>query len=500
MSDWKITRFRLRVPPVCSKVAQPLLAAALLCLAWMPVGVSAASPSVIMKPPLGDRWFGIYFNDERTGFVHTRIEEHDGGFRVQSESAVKMSGLGFSREASVRESYLVNGDLSLRSFEVSQTIDGSPTKVTGEVTDKTVRIVTESTGNRKEKRLTSRGAVYPSAVLNLIPLFRKAAAGTKSRVTMLDVEAVALKEVRIEAVAFERLDDRDTLHLRNDLYPFVDNDIWVDLEGNTLKESVRDGWIETRAEDEKSAREHLARAAISRQDMILDFSLVPVDRPVERPEDLRFLQLALSGFPENVPLLGGPFQKAERQGDGTVVFTVDTRETRPVGTAPLEKLAEPKRYLESTGMILADNPEIVRRAGEILGETKEPRAAAEKLVRRVADSVKDTVTDSRNPVETLRKGTGNCQSHARLYVSLARAAGIPTRFVSGLVYAPGKGFLYHSWAESHVGYWLPLDPTFGQVPADATHVKLVEGESADDLAPLSALIGRLKGKVLKTGY
>ena len=23
--------------------------------------------------------------------------------------------------------------------------------------------------------------------------------------------------------------------------------------------------------------------------------------------------------------------------------------------------------------------------------------------------------------------------------------------------------------------WLPVDPTFGQVPADATHIKLVEG-------------------------
>jgi len=68
------------------------------------------------------------------------------------------------------------------------------------------------------------------------------------------------------------------------------------------------------------------------------------------------------------------------------------------------------------------------------------------------------------------------------------------------VYVPDKGFLYHSWAESYLGYWLPVDPTYGQVPVDATHVKLAEGDSAADLAPLTGIIGAIKGRVLKTEY
>jgi hypothetical protein len=46
------------------------------------------------------------------------------------------------------------------------------------------------------------------------------------------------------------------------------------------------------------------------------------------------------------------------------------------------------------------------------------------------------------------------------------------------------------------GRWQPVDPTFGQVVADATHVKLVEGESMTELTPLLDMIGRVKARVI----
>jgi hypothetical protein len=91
-------------------------------------------------------------------------------------------------------------------------------------------------------------------------------------------------------------------------------------------------------------------------------------------------------------------------------------------------------------------------------------------------------------------------AHARLYASLARAAGIPTKLVSGLVYVPDEGFLYHSWAESYVGKWIPVDPLFGEIPANATHLKLVEGDSEEAMVKLSKFIGNIQAKVLDQKY
>ena len=96
-----------------------------------------------------------------------------------------------------------------------------------------------------------------------------------------------------------------------------------------------------------------------------------------------------------------------------------------------------------------------------------------------------------------------CQGNTYLYAAFARSLGIPTRVVNGLVYSEtfGDGFLYHTWAESHLdGRWIPVDPTFGQVNADATHIKLLEGESLVELAPMVSLMGRLKAKVVEVEY
>lgn len=80
-----------------------------------------------------------------------------------------------------------------------------------------------------------------------------------------------------------------------------------------------------------------------------------------------------------------------------------------------------------------------------------------------------------------------------LYTALARAIGIPTRFVSGLVSQDGTSFLYHSWAESLVeGRWVAVDPTFNQVPLDPTHLAFLEGHRLADLAPLVGVIGKIK--------
>ena len=115
--------------------------------------------------------------------------------------------------------------------------------------------------------------------------------------------------------------------------------------------------------------------------------------------------------------------------------------------------------------------------------------------------LKDTVDDGGSAAASFRSKNGNCQTHTRLYTALARASGIPTRFVSGLVYMEGKGFLYHSWAESFLdGRWVSVDPTYNQFPADSTHLKLLEGHLPEDLAPIVAIIGRIRITVQETAY
>jgi transglutaminase-like putative cysteine protease len=111
-----------------------------------------------------------------------------------------------------------------------------------------------------------------------------------------------------------------------------------------------------------------------------------------------------------------------------------------------------------------------------------------------ANIAKEAV-DAFSAVDVLRNRKAECQGHAYLFAALARAAGIPTRIVNGLVYSEAHaGFLFHTWNEAWIAGrgWRPVDATFGQPHADATHVKLVEGETPGELVPLAGLVGRVR--------
>jgi len=481
--------------PLSSRVVlQLLLVCFLLCA---PLSLFAAEIPRIATPPLGERWFSVNLDSERVGFARLNITEAGDGYRIDTEGSVKMRVMGFSREATTKESYQVGRDLAIRSFWTESRIDGSPLMLRGEVTPKGIKVTTESAGGKKEQTLKSKVPVFPPQALNLYPLMQGAKTGKSYKVAMLDVEAIKVKQVKIEVIGAETLAPAGaTVHLRNNLYPMVDNDVWTDLQGNSIRESVRDDLVVTLAENESSARAYLADMALSKSDLALDFSLVKITPPLERPGQLKMLAILCSGIPQDFPLLQGKGQQATRLPDGKVRFIMPSPAFQP----PAGEQTAAADLVPAT-RIPSDSQEILAKKDEIIGAEKDTARAARLLVAWVAKEIKGNGTDNQSPLETLKTRNGNCQTHARLYAALARGAGIPTRFVSGLVYSPGQGFLYHSWDESYLnGVWVAVDPTFGEMPASVTHIKLIEGDSADDLGLLAGVIGRLQAKVVEQGY
>jgi transglutaminase-like putative cysteine protease len=99
-----------------------------------------------------------------------------------------------------------------------------------------------------------------------------------------------------------------------------------------------------------------------------------------------------------------------------------------------------------------------------------------------------------NAVQVLETRRGDCNEHTVLFVALARALGLPARTAVGLVYLDGA-FYYHAWPEVWLGQWVAVDPTFGQVPADAAHIRFVIGGLAQQVE-IVRLIGNLNIQVL----
>ena len=145
--------------------------------------LSAAPFKKLEKPPLTENWFGIYVDNERVGFSRQKISETADGYRLEGDGSVRINLMGFSREASTRETYQVAKNLTLRSFDVELTINGVSSRVSGTAGDGTIRVKSESNGKVSEKRIKFKGELYPAAALNIVPLMRDATPGKSSLVS-----------------------------------------------------------------------------------------------------------------------------------------------------------------------------------------------------------------------------------------------------------------------------------------------------------------------------
>lgn len=476
---------------ICSK-----LIAALMLLLCSVLNVSAAPIKKIDTPPISERWFGIYVDTDRVGFYRQTISETSDGYRMEGFGSVQMKVMGFSKDASMRETYLVSKGMGLRSFDVEQTINGASSRVSGKAVEGSLRLKNESGGKTVEKQLRFRGEVFPGPALNIYPLMRDASAGKSYKLSVFDPEELKIKDVKISVLGEEKTPEGlPAIKIRNNLYPFVSNDIWIDSQGNTLLESVRDGLVTTRAEDPKLLGSFVGNLALAKKDLIYDFSLVRITPPIREPKKLTALAVEISGWNDALPLLQEGGQLVEHNGPGKINIKTGSLVQAVAAAKPLEEYLKPADKIES------DATEIVAQAKTLALGVKNQEEVVRLLAAWTAEWLKDTVDDGGSAVESLKSRSGNCQTHARLYTALARAAGIPTRFVSGLVYMEGKGFLYHSWAESYIGdRWHSVDPTYGQLPSDPTHLKLLEGHLPENMAPIISIIGRIKIDVLETRY
>lgn len=74
-------------------------------------------------------------------------------------------------------------------------------------------------------------------------------------------------------------------------------------------------------------------------------------------------------------------------------------------------------------------------------------------------------------------GCGVCQDYAHIYIALCHMAGIPARYVVGIIEGEGES---HAWAEFlYHGKWIGVDPTNDLLIA-RSHIKFGHGRDAAD--------------------
>ncbi len=493
---------------------------ALLVAGWLvALGAQASrrGPTLLdiadLPPPSPDgrvMTYGVYYGDKKIGFSEQRREPREQGgaifhdrayWRFKAQGAVQRLALESHAEV----------DAAWRLLRFSARIDAGLAKLSVEATvlDDAIEIELRTGGRVERDTLPIDGPILLPALVRSFVAARDPEPGTSLQLQIYNplLRSTDTLDVLVE----ERTEDG--WRISEIMRSSMKTSAWIDREGMTLREENALGF-RMQAEPREQAM-LLPEESDSVPDLVFAAAVpvsgqLPADPRVVRSMRVRVLGVELDAF----PALSGALQRrdhdllevrAEPWPETAGYRLPRTRDASATGShidAALLASEALQESLRAAPLVQSDDPALVQKAWDIVGDSDDPVEAARSLATWVHKSLrKVNSVGVPSAVEVLRSQRGDCNEHTVLYTALARAVGIPTRMAAGVVLADlngdGPGFYYHAWPEVWLGRWVSLDPTFGQVPADATHLRFILG-GLDRQVDILRLIGSLRVEIQAT--
>jgi hypothetical protein len=439
-----------------------------------------------------ERWHGIYFQDQHVGYSVSRTSDVGGGGTLyEQRSLFRVATLGKLQEVVTAGHAVVDAAGALRQFDFFMAADPVRLSARGEVRGNEIVMAVDQGG--KSSELTFPVSAPPHVGLSLESRIRTETLTVGKRFSVPYFDPVTMSEGAMEVVV-------------------------TDVE--VLSNAEEAYWVETRFGDVVTRQLVLPTGETLREESALGLSMVRMsqeaatDLPVEAGDvDLISLSAApLAGVYDfdartlrrlTVEIEAVDPSHVRHEPPRQIVegnrVTIDVPLIEEVSSSiPVADRSDPT-VVSPTFSLQSDDDEILAKANEIVGDATDRLTAVRRLNNWVFEEVEKVPTLSvPNGLEVLRTMQGDCNEHTALFVSLARALGIPSKIAAGVVFSDrvtGTGaFYYHAWPEVFFGDpvgWVAIDPTFGELPADATHIELAEGD-LDKQIEIMGVMGKLR--------
>lgn len=418
---------------------------------------------------------------QQSGPSPEKAEENRTGFELRQNTYMTFLFLGEEREMLVRSKALLDDRLELQAFELKITSGEYGTDMKGRVRDDHMELHIESKGAPPViKKIPVRRPLFFSESLPMIWTPENLKPGKRGTLRIWNPLLLGFEEIDFHVGSSERTlvhaeeveAIKVTLNEKG-----VETHYWCTPEGVVLKYESPTGLLMIKQDAWKifdTLREN--RDALT--DLPNLYS-IPANRELPAAEKIQSLTIKI------------------RTPEGETVRTIQREDIADIKDQPRLRPEDPALapYLGGDSFIQSDAPEILQKASELAGDEVHILPAVSKLVEGVHQLMTPTPTVSiPSALQILSMRKGDCNEYTVLFAALARSLGIPVKTVAGLVYQNGR-FFYHAWPEIYAGRWIAVDPTFGQVPADASHIALVEG-SLEDQINLIQKIGKISVEII----
>jgi hypothetical protein len=505
------------------RLAAGILAVWLGTLGWWlwrqyrPSPAAAVAEAVRSLAP-GATYYTLALGGQQIGFASNTVDTLPDGIRVEDQMTLEIPAMGELHRTDARTEARLSKALALEGFRATMRGDLGQFAATGAVSGDTVLVVDLVTGSNTQRlRVPLKRPIVLPGLLPLQAVFgRRLAVGSRFTLRMFDPLLLEERDIAIrvtgdsafvvpDSAAFDsalgrwvaaRWDTVRAWRVEQDLGG-VELAAWIDDLGRVVRAQSPVGFTMERTAfeiaHENFRRREVRVPVLAAGDVISQTAIqanVRLDGAALGRLAVRLKGVDLGGF----DLAGGRqrlagdtlFIRSETEGELKAAYRLPATDTA------LAAALEPEPLIQSL------DPRIQAQARQIAGRRRDPREVAEALNRWVYEELDKAITVSvPSAVQVLESRRGDCNEHTVLYVALARALGLPARTAAGLVYVRGR-FYYHAWPEVYLNGWVAVDPTLGQFPADASHLRFTIGGLARQVE-LIRLIGRLQLEVVGAG-
>lgn len=473
--------------------------------AGLAVSVGAVSPRNARAPRAdagGERWYIVRIGGQDVGYVRESSSPGQPGpdgreavIETASEMRIVLNRLGAKVEMTVisGSAETASGLLKRLGFDFKASALTMRTEV--EVKDGVIEVVSGTGGKAFSRAVPFSGELLGPEGIRLRSRDGLRAPG--DRVEYRTFEPTLGKVVTAVRVLVGRealrLDGRDIPSLKveetNDFQP-VKRTYWLAEDGEILRDEEPGPFGQMEIVRADRARALAAGAGGELPAEAYEQTLLKTGVRLPRPRDIEYLKVRLV---HRRPELGWPeIPGAHQKVVARTATTLDLEVRRPAPgrpvALPLPETAPGRAFLEPNAYLQSDDPELRSQAAAIVGDERDVWRAALKLRRWTTDRMAFDLGIAIAPsVEIFKNRRGTCVGYATLLATLARAAGIPSRFVMGYAYVLGM-FGGHAWTEVLIGDdWIPIDAALpGAGAADAARFHLGESTLADGAGALAA--------------
>jgi hypothetical protein len=207
------------------------------------------------KFPFKEAWYGWYFQEEKVGYSHFKIEPSGENFVITNEALMRLTAMQKTNEAEIKQRVVVRPDLSLISFESDERQNDKKMRYTGQTKGDKLLVEAVVAGEKLNREFALDDKLYHPSGASLMPALKGLKDAAVYKFTMFKPEE--LRTVQAEQLIMSVKGDpgpQGAVWKVKNSYDKTETFSWLNKAGLPVIDKAKDGALVTVLEDEATAR------------------------------------------------------------------------------------------------------------------------------------------------------------------------------------------------------------------------------------------------------